>query len=191
MKDIQMTHPKRAVPAALLALALLPLNAAAADSFYVGANIGSASLDDEIDGVAVDADSTSYRLVAGWRFNEYFAIEGGYHDFGDFEQDLDIGGIPSAIKLSADGFTIGANGNIPIGEKFSVFGRGGWFFWNGTAEINNVTQASPEDANLFLGVGATYAVGKHFRLIGDWTRYELDIANSEVISLGFQYGFGR
>ncbi len=53
-----------------------------------------------------------------------------------------------------------------------------------------MTQASPEDANLFLGVGATYAVGKHFRLIGDWIRYELDIANSEVISLGFQYGFG-
>lgn len=185
-----MTHQKLAVPAALLTLALLPLNTVAADSFYLGGSIGSASLDEDFDGLGVDTDSTSYRLVAGWRFNEYFAIEGGYHDFGDFEQDIDINGTPSTVKLSADGFTLGANGSIPIGDKFSLVGRAGWFFWDGNAEINNVSQATPEDTNLFLGAGVSYAVGDHFRLIGDWTRYELESANSNVISVGFQFGFG-
>ena len=185
-----MTHLKLAVPTALLTLALIPLNTVAADSFYLGASIGSASLNEDFDGLGIDTDSTSYRLVAGWRFNEYFAIEGGYHDFGDFEQDIDINGTPSTVSLSADGFTIGANGSIPIGEQFSLFGRGGWFFWDGNAEINNISQATPEDTNLYLGVGASYSVRDHFRLIGDWTRYELESANSNVISLGFQFGFG-
>ena len=185
-----MTHQKLAAPAALLALALLSLNATAADSFYLGASIGTASLNEDFDGLNIDTNSTSYRLVAGWRFNSYFAIEGGYHDFGDFEQEIDINGMASTVSLSADGFTLGATGSFPIGEQFSLFGRAGWFFWNGDAEINSVSQATPEETNLYLGAGMSYAIGDHFRVIGDWTRYELESANSNVFSLGFQFGFG-
>lgn len=185
-----MDYRKRVAPAALLALAMLPLSAVAEDSFYLGANIGSASLNEDFNGLNVDTSSTSYRLIAGWRINKTFALEGGYHDFGDFEQDVDINNVPGTVSLSADGFTLGATGSIPMTEQFSVFGRAGWFFWDGNAEINNVSQATPEDTNLYLGVGASYALGERFRLVGDWTRYELEGANSNVISLGFQFGFG-
>jgi len=185
-----MINQKLAVSAALLTLVLPSLDAFADDKFFLGASIGNATLNEDFDGFGVDTNSTSYRLVAGWRFNDYFAIEGGFHDFGDFEQDIDIGGSVSSVKLSANGFTIGANGYVPISEKFSLLGRAGWFFWNGSAEVNNVTEASPEDTNLFLGAGASYAVGDHFRLTADWTRYELESANSNVISIGFQFGFG-
>jgi len=63
------------------------------------------------------------------------------------------------------------------------------FFWNGSAEVNNVSQATPEDTNLYLGVGVSFDVGKRLQLTGDWTRYELESAASGVFSVGLQYGF--
>lgn len=176
--------------ALLTLLMLLPLGANADKGFYAGGGIGSAELSEDFDGFTIDTDSTAFRIFGGWRFNEYFAVEGGYQDFGDFEQQIDVNGTPVTASLSADGFTLGVAGSLPVGERFSVMGRFGMFYWDGNAEINNVSQATPEDTNLFLGAGVSYAVGDHFRLIGDWTRYELESANSNVISLGFQFGFG-
>ena len=185
-----MFHQKMALAAAMLAFALTPLNAAADKGFYVGGSIGSASLDKGFDGLLIDDNSTSYRLVGGWRFNEYFSLEGGYHDFGDFEQDIDINGVISSVSLTADGVTLGATVNVPLGEKLSLFGRAGWFFWAGDAEINNISQATPEDSNLYLGAGISFAVTDRFSVIGDWSRYELDGTISNVVSMGVQFGFG-
>jgi len=177
-----------AAAAALLILSIAPISAQAG-GLYIGAGVGNASLDDDFDGLAIDDSSTAFRLVAGWRFNDYFTLEGGYQDFGDFEQVLDIAGSQSTVALSADGFTLGATGSIPLGERFALTGRAGMFFWNGNAEINNVSQATPEDSNLYLGAGARFQLGKKIQLTGDWTRFDLKGTDSGVFSIGLQYQF--
>ncbi len=171
-------------------LILLPLGAYADNGFFLGGSIGSAQLSEDFDGLNIDTDATAFRIVGGWRFNDYFAIEGGYHDFGDFEQTIDVGGTPATARLSADGFTLGVGGYLPLGERFSLLGKFGMFFWDGNAEINNVSQATPEDSNPYFGGGVGYSVGENFLITGDLTRYELEDANSNVYSLGFQYRFG-
>ncbi len=170
---------------------LLPLAANAATGFYINASIGSADLDDDFDGLTVDTSSTAYRVVGGWRFNEQFAVEGGYHDFGNFEQRIDLNGTPATVDFSADGFTVGVAGAWPLGEKVSLTGRLGMFFWDGDAEINNVSQATPEDSNLYFGVGASYAITDRFSVTGDWSRYDLEATQSNVFSVGFQFRVGK
>ena len=179
---------KDAATAALLMLLVGPISAQAG-GFYVGASVGQAELSDDFDGLVVDDNSTAYRVVAGWSFNENFALEGGYHNFGDFEQVFDNFGIPATASLSADGFTLGAVGSIPVTDRFSLMGRAGWYFWDGDAEINNVSQATPEDSNLYLGAGITFDVTERLQLTGDWTRYELEDTTSGVFSFGLQYHF--
>jgi OOP family OmpA-OmpF porin len=164
---------------------------ALAGGFFVGGSIGKANLNEDFDGLNVDTDSTSYRITAGWRFNEHFALEGGYHNFGDFEQSFDDDGTTIDAKLSADGFLFGAIGTIPLGERFALTARAGGFFWNGAAEINGVSQASPEDNNLYLGAGARFNVTERFGVTGDWTRYELESATSKVFAIGIDYRFGK
>ena len=78
---------------------------------------------------------------------------------------------------------------IPIRDKFALFGRAGAFFWDGDAEINNVSQARPEDTNPYFGGGVNYALTENISLLGDWTRYELEDTQSEVFALGFTYRF--
>jgi OOP family OmpA-OmpF porin len=172
-------------------IVLLPISAYADGGFIVGASIGSASLDENFGGLTVDTDSSAYRISAGWRFNENFSIEAAYHDFGNFEQQLDINGTAADVSLSADGFTFGVAGSLPISTRFALTGRLGMFFWDGAAEVNNVSQASPEDSNLYFGAGASYSLTSRLAVTGDWIRYELEDAQSNVLSVGFQYWFGK
>ena len=186
-----MNKQTLAVMALTMMFSIAPLSAHAGDGFFVGASIGSASLDDDFDGLNVDDDTTSFRIVGGWRVNQYFALEAGYHDFGDFEQSFTVNGVQSKAKLSADGFTLGVTGSLPVAYRIEIFGRAGMFFWDGDAEINNVSQATPEDTNPYFGAGISYAINAKFLVTGDWTRYELESANSNVYSVGFQYRFGN
>ncbi len=183
---------RQTLPKALAILSLLwltPVAAIADNGIYVSASIGSASLSEDFDGFDVDSDSTAFRLILGWRFNQYVSIEGGYHNFGEFEQTFTMGGQSVDISLEADGFTLGGTGRFPVSELFALFGRAGAFFWDGDAQINNVSQATPEDTNLYIGIGATFEFAPQLELVTDWTRYKLEDTESDVISLGMVYRF--
>ncbi len=174
----------------LLALfALMPTAAFADSGFYLGGSVGATTLDRDFDGLGVDEDSTSFRFTAGWQVSDSLSFELGYHSFGRFEEQIDFGGVITKFSVKADGYTLGLNGSVPLGSNFSLFGRAGVFFWDGDAEISHVTIALPEDTNLFLGAGADLRVSKTLSIIGDWTRYELEGTNSDVISIGFKFRF--
>jgi OOP family OmpA-OmpF porin len=179
---------KRILVAAAL-WALTPVTAFADSGLILAASVGSAELSEDFDGFDVDASSTAYRLTVGWRFSDYLAVEAGYHNFGDFDQTLDISGTPIDVSLKADGFTFGGVGSLPLGDRFGLFARAGAFFWDGDADINNVTQATPEDTNLYLGVGARLALTERLSLTADASRYDLDDTSSSVFSAGFDIRF--
>lgn len=172
---------------ALVGLVFAAVETAHAGGPYVGVGLGNATLEEDFDGLNIDESTTAVRLIVGWRFNDYFGLEAGYQDFGDFEERLDIDGLPADVSLSADGFVFGARGTLPVGERFALQARLGSFFWNGSAQINAVSVATPEDSNLFFGTGIRFGVTEKFFLEGDWTRYELEGTESDVFSFGVQY----
>ncbi len=179
---------KRILVAAALC-ALTPVTAFADSGLILAASVGSAELSEDFDGFDVDTSSTAYRLTVGWRFSDYLAVEAGYHNFGDFDQTFDISGTPIDVSLKADGFTFGGVGSLPLGDRFALFARAGAFFWDGDADINNVTQATPEDTNLYVGVGARLALTERLSLTADASRYDLDDTSSSVFSAGFDIRF--
>jgi OOP family OmpA-OmpF porin len=191
IEETDMNTRAMTVSGLILLRMMMPFQAEAGEGFYAGASVGSASMDEDFDQVSLDDNTTAYRLVGGWWVNRFFALEVGYHNFGDFEQDFTLGGERRTAKISADGYTLGMQAVYPIARKVSVFGRAGAFFWDGEAEINNVSQASPEETNPYYGLGLSYAFTEKLTLNGDWTRYDLEEADSDVFSIGFQYRFGR
>lgn len=175
----------------MIVIAVVAPDVWAGDGLYLGASVGSAQLDDDFDGLDVDDDTVAYRFVGGWRVNRYFGLEAGYQNFGDFEQSFTVDGVRGKVKLDADGFTLGLTGSYPVAERVEIFARAGMFFWDGNAEVNDVSQASPEDTNPYFGLGVSFAVSKSFHVSGDWTRFELESTNSDVFSVGIQYRFGQ
>ena len=184
-----MNHRSKRASALLAVIALVPLSASADSGFFFGGSVGSATLDDDIDTFALDADSTSFRLNAGWQFSDFFALEVGYHDFGKFDEELDLGGILSDVDIRADGYTFGATMSVPMGSNLSLFGRAGGFIWEADARVDGLRIEGFDDENLYYGAGADFKVTDQFSLLGDWTRYELDDTESDVISIGFRYRF--
>lgn len=128
-----MTRPS------LLCSVLLSLAAssALAGDFYVGASIGRSSVDmgrSETDAAlvsagatglrsSVDEHDTHYGLSLGYQLNPYLAFELGYADFGGARYRSSFTGGTARAQIDAHGWTASVLGILPVGEKFSLFGR--------------------------------------------------------------------
>ena len=175
---------KTIVLAGLAASFLVAPGLAVADSgLYIGGSVGSTTIDEDFDGAILDSNATAYRLVGGYQFGDLFGLEIGYQDFGEIEE------LP--VLLSADGWTAGATLDLPVSDTFSLFGRAGVFFWEADIVIDGFSIDVPSDENLYYGAGAKVNVSNNFALIGDWSRFELDEVDTDVISIGFTYQFGN
>ena len=121
-----------------------------------------------------------------------------YHVEGE-EADADVG-----LESSADGPVLSALGILPLGERFSVFGRVGLSLLTakGTATItvDGNTQRDSQDSQKtdpVLGVGAEYSLSKYFAIRLAWDRY-FDVGTDDVTgdvdadlyTLGIRMGVG-
>ncbi len=176
------------VAAALLTTAMPPTAEAHPDA-YVGASIGNARLDDDFDGFGIDTDTNAYRFFGGIQLGETLGIEAGYLNFGDFTETVDLGGLLSRTDISGDGWTLGGTLSLPLSNNLSIFGKGGVFFWDADITIDGFSIDTPGDDNPYWGGGLKLDLGDNFSLLGDWTVYEFDVLETDVISIGFQYRF--
>ncbi|MCZ6559259.1 MAG: outer membrane beta-barrel protein [Gammaproteobacteria bacterium] len=166
----------------------LPIVAVADGHWYLGGAIGTANIDETISGFGFNSDSTSYSFYGGRQFNDYFGLEAGYLDLGNFNEQVLMGGIIVPISADADGFTFAAVGSVPAGEKFGLHAKIGSFFWDGASQIAGVNN-NVSDSNIFFGAGLSYSLTENMSLRGDAVRYEIDDVNADVYTIGFQVDF--
>ena len=169
-------------------LVVFPGLAAADGHWLFGGAIGTASIDESIDGFRFDADSTTFRLYGGYQFNDYFALEAGYLNLGSFDEQVQQDGNIVPVSADADGFTFAAQASIPLGEKFDLHGTVGSSFWDGSNEIAGVGD-NVSDSNIYFGAGLGFSLTNNVSLRADAARYELDNVNSNVYTVGFQVNF--
>jgi OOP family OmpA-OmpF porin len=133
----------------------------------------------------IDDSDTGFGLAGGYQLNDHFAMEFAYVDLGSVhyqaaatvsdgvdEADAEVG-----LENSAHGPVISAIGILPIGERFSVFGRVGLSLLNaeGKARITlggstqQVGQSSQKTDPMF-GLGAEFSVSKNFAVRRDLDR---------------------
>lgn len=186
-----MSRYMQTIPGLVLATFLLPSLANADPGLFIGASVGSSHLEDDFTNINIDTDATAYRFVGGFQLNDYLGLEAGYHNFGDFSETIDLGPISTRTDVDVDGWTLGGTLGLPLNEQLSLYGRAGVFFWDADVEVDGFSVDVPEDENPYYGGGAKVDVTPNLSLLGDWTRYELDNIDSDVISIGFQYRFGR
>lgn len=170
----------------ILAVSLSPV-AMAENGWFVGGSIGKSSIDDTISGFSFDSDSTGYRAFVGYQFNQHFAVDGGYSDLGNFDAFIIQNMMPVPVNADADGFLFNATGLIPLNDTISLYGQAGVFFWDGKAQVAGVDN-NVSDTNLRLAIGIEANVYKRLSITGDWSRYDLDGTDADVLALGFRVG---
>ncbi len=228
-----MNASRWAVSAALCAsLGFAGTASAADDGWYIvgfageasAQNINQGELDqnviDVFDSVGlsiVDATSnlddsdTAFGLAGGYQVNRNFAAELAYVDLGDISYSA-TGTVTDGVNTfdaglgvdqSTSGPVFSLLGIVPVGERFSVFGRVGVALMSVDADLSvsldgeAVTDsASTDRSNLMYGIGGEFGFNERFGVRLGWDRYanvgsddqagEVDI---DVISLGLRYNF--
>ena len=149
-----------------------------------------------------DETDLGYKLLAGYRWNQYFALEGGYFDLGEFSYNATTN--PAGSKkgeLGFRGWNLDLVGMVPMSERTALFARIGAH--RGEADVvftdsGAVTTADPRssktDTNYKAGVGFQYSVTDALALRLEAERYRMNdsVGNKgdlDLISAGFVYYF--
>lgn len=160
----------------------------------------------------LDDSDTGFGLAGGYQMNDHFAFEFGYVDLGTISyratgtvtDGVDQAPAEAILESEADGPVLSVLGILPIGDRFSVFGRAGLSLMNakGSArltvgDVSDQASQSSQKSDLMFGAGMEYRLTRHFTIRLGWDRY-LDVATQEVVgdtdadlySLGIRMGVG-
>jgi hypothetical protein len=143
----------------------VPEVAESTGSFYVGA--GYSYMNADVDGLA-DNDSDAVLLLAGYNFNQYFALEARY----------------AGITDNLENYGIYAKPMYPFGAA-TVYGLIGY---------GETSDDSDSESGFQWGLGANYAVTEQIGVFADYTNvYDDDFAGVDVtvdaINVGMTYKF--
>jgi len=164
------------------ALALTSLPAVAVDNgIYLGGSIGLS--EQEVDEINYDADATGYKLIAGWRFLDWLAVEGNYIDFGSADDTV----FGDKVKTEADGVSLSAVGFLPVGPV-DLFARVGAIDWSGEVSSDLFGKESDDGTDLTFGFGAQFRVWS-LSVRAEYEMFDIDDSDLDMISLGVTWTF--
>lgn len=172
----------------------------------------SIGLDAVINSSTVDDSDTGYGLAGGYQHNDHVAVEFAYVNLGSLEYSafttvtdgVETADAELGLESSAAGPVVSVLGILPIGDRFSLFGRVGLSFMSaeGTArisvdDISSRARQTSQKSDPVFGAGVEFSLGKHAALRLSWDRY-LDVGTEDVtgdvdtdlITLGLRVGIG-
>jgi OOP family OmpA-OmpF porin len=157
---------------------------------YIGASIGSATYEEDLDDVApglqFEESDTGWKVFGGYRFMRYIGVDLAYTDLGKPEDNLL--GVDASIEI--DGWNLSGVGYLPLG-RWEFFGGLGVFFWDGEAKLTDgVTTVTDDDSgeDLSTRLGGSFAITKALRVRGEIESYDIGDYTS-LFSVGLDYRF--
>jgi OmpA-OmpF porin, OOP family len=206
-----MKMQRHSIAAAILWVCVLVLGfhglASAQEDKYVGASVGQSKAKDGCTGLdpsngfvgsCKDTD-TAFKVYGGAHFTRNWGAEIGYAYLGKTKADGIFLGTPLSAEVKVSGIYLDGTGTLPIGDKFSIFGKLGAFAWflDSNASISGFGTGS-DSANgvcLTYGIGVQFDITKSLGLRAEWEEFNKvgnnDTGKSDVSfgSVGIVYKF--
>ena len=162
--------------AVALLLAAVPTAAPAQDAgWYVGLGIGRARSDDGCTGsappgITCNDKDTTWKIFGGYNINAYLGVELGLVDLG--ERPAFVTGLgPATAKFRV--FETLLVGTLPIGERFSIYGKAGIFQWDADYSFapGSAGGADSTGKDYTVGLGVKYHVYRNAAVRLEVQRY--------------------
>jgi OmpA-OmpF porin, OOP family len=187
--------------------------------FYVGGSVGllegsdldSGAIEQALasQGLAVRPTSVEnndggWKLFAGYRFNRYLAVEGGYTYLGEYAFAGQVIIDPGTVDADFEAYDWNAFavGILPLGQRFDVFGKLGIGYWtsklkaSGTFSGRIVQSMQDSGTDPIVAVGARFNLTSRWAFRAEWERFfnvgdatTTGQTNIDFWSVGVQYRF--
>jgi len=189
----------------LCMLATCPLAAEKEEGFYIGGSFGAARMDTSTSerdlanqlrafgftsaDVQFDDRSSAFKVLAGYRVNRNFAVEGYFADLGKYNLSVSTTGPATAGSgdLKARGLGFDAVGIMPLSGRLSGLGRVGIIFWESKGNFEGES-SSDDGSELKIGIGLEWKLNSNVSLRGEFEYYNFEEALG-VLSVGLLYRF--
>ncbi|HDZ37922.1 MAG TPA: porin family protein [Marinobacter sp.] len=117
-----------------------------------------------------DDSNDLYGAGVGYQFNEFFALEAAYIDFGNFGKD-DVDG-----KLK--GGSLVAIGRLPLTDSFGVYAKAGAFA--AALDVDAFDESETyDDISPVIGAGVDFRITERLTTFLEYNRYNVDIDESD------------
>lgn len=139
--------------------------------------------------------SEAWKVYAGYQFNKYLGLEGGYTNLNDATTHSRITA-PSAGTVHAnpatDAWSLAVVGTMPLTDKFSVLAKLGAANVNSHVRTESTGSGAAAAAILhnginqidpYYGVGVSYALLDNLNLRAEWERFDTK-TNIDLLSAG-------
>ena len=130
---------------------------------YIGGSYGGF----KSHGGEFDDENDLFAGTVGYQFNQYFAIEGDYLDFGEFGEDDDVNGDLKGLALSA-------KGRFPLTDSFGIYGKAGAFVYSYDVDAFDEDETYDEVSPV-VGAGVDFRVTESLTAYAEYDRYNVDI----------------
>ncbi len=151
--------------------------------FYLGAAFGIA------DWTEFEENAFTWKTQVWWRALHSLALELSYVDLGTGDTDDGDGGIEGLgvedRRASVDGWNFALMPMLPLGDTFTLYGKGGIFFYN--ADFRDDSGDKGEGASYGAGLAVDLPYGWGMRL--EWEHFDVGDEEMDVGTLGGYYHF--
>ena len=135
-----------------------------------------------------DRKDSAWKVYAGGSVNDILGFEIGYTDFGKIRA---FGG-----DTEANAGNISLTAGIPIGDRFSIFAKGGAVYGRTDVKASATALVRSGDERGWgstWGFGGALGITRNVQVRLDWDRYKLDFAGGrrdvDLLSAGVQLRF--
>lgn len=113
-----------------------------------------------------DDENDLYGVGLGYQFNEFFALEAEYIDFGNFGDD--------EVDGKLKGTALGLRARLPLTETFGVYAKAGAFASAFDVDAFDESETYDE-VNPYVGAGVDFRMTERLTAFGEYNRYNVDI----------------
>jgi long-chain fatty acid transport protein len=154
-----------------------------------------------------DPTDLGIKVFAGYRFNKYLGLEGGFAQLNNFKANGTTTAPFAGTVYETDKdnvWTLAAVGTWPVTKDFSVFGKLGAGNWKRITntwvpdpastfpcpDCNTIrTSSIDRGTNPYYGVGASYALLDNLEVRGEYERYDVGGPKVDLLSGGLAVKF--
>lgn len=154
--------------------------------------------------ISDDDKAEGWKVFAGYNFNRYFALEGGFVDLGDASARYRVTAVvpgPSSdatgilnTTIENDAWVLAAKASLPVTDSLAVFAKLGAASWssnllttrttnqNGSSNVKKLPltiDQGDEGVDAFYGLGVSYALFENLELRAEWERFK-DVGGYDV-----------